>query len=85
MRPNFFFDGPQTDWEILNLSLEDFIKMCEWAFGPNWQYWPQLSLPKLWNKRHSKIFLISGTDEKGNTMMKIRDAWMAKELYDHTK
>ena len=76
MQRNFFFkDLLKADWEILELTTDEFLKMTLWAFGPKWGSWPKNALKDLWNKRHKDLFEIAGVDLIDATIVKIRDAW----------
>lgn len=77
MKPNFFLKQGQPDWEVLGLTFLEFMKMCEWAFGPKWMLWPRSGLSKLWNDRHKDLFTIAGTEEVESTFKKICESWKA--------
>lgn len=82
MRPNFFFHNAfLDDWTILWISQEDFIAMCDWAFGKDWKLYPKNRLSPLWNERHGKEhFIIVGTDPVDETIKKVRDAWTLSKI-----
>lgn len=81
MRDDFFFHHlTQTDWELLGLTFDDFVKMCDWAFGKGWTLFPRVSLKDRWNELHGKThFVIKGTDPVDKTITRIRDAWKLKK------
>jgi hypothetical protein len=52
-----------------------------WAFGAGWQTAPVSSATERWNKLHSNIFVIHGTDEWECTMKFIARAYLAKHKW----